>query len=189
MNAQLFKGELVRLVAEDLDVMAKAISHWALDSEYSRLFASDPCRLWSKNQTGEWLEKELGTEKPDLYIFMIRAMADDRLIGVISLDGIQYAQGDAFASIGVGERDFWGKGYGTDAMRLLLRFAFTELNLRRVTLDVFEYNGRAVHSYEKAGFLVEGRMRAMLKRAGKRWDMLFMGILREEWQRQFGEET
>ncbi len=64
-----------------------------------------------------------------------------------------------------------------------LRFAFTELNLRRVTLDVFEYNPRAMRSYEKAGFVVEGRMRGMLKREGKRWDLVFMGILRDEWER------
>ncbi len=66
-------------------------------------------------------------------------------------------------------------------MNLVLRFAFTEINLHRVTLTVFEYNPRAVRSYEKAGFRHEGRIRGALLRDGKRWDMFFMGILRDEW--------
>jgi RimJ/RimL family protein N-acetyltransferase len=56
-----------------------------------------------------------------------------------------------------------------------------ELNLHRVTLDVFEYNPRAIRSYEKAGFRHEGRQRQALVRNGKRWDLLEMGILCEEW--------
>jgi RimJ/RimL family protein N-acetyltransferase len=66
-------------------------------------------------------------------------------------------------------------------MNVLLRFAFTEVNLRRVTLSVFEYNPRAIRSYEKAGFRHEGRVRKALNKEGRRWDVLFMGILRDEW--------
>jgi RimJ/RimL family protein N-acetyltransferase len=66
-------------------------------------------------------------------------------------------------------------------MNVLLRFAFTEANLRRVTLTVFEYNPRAIRSYEKAGFHHEGQMRKVLNKEGRRWDMLYMGILREQW--------
>jgi RimJ/RimL family protein N-acetyltransferase len=66
--------------------------------------------------------------------------------------------------------------------QIILRFAFTELNLRRVTLTVFEYNPRAIRSYEKAGFHHEGRLRGVLLRDGKRWDMLYMGILAEDWK-------
>jgi RimJ/RimL family protein N-acetyltransferase len=87
----------------------------------------------------------------------------------------------AFVGIGIGERAYWGKGYGTDAMKVALRFAFTEINLERVTLNVFEYNPRAIRSYEKAGFKHEGRMRGALLKDGRRWDMIYMGILREEW--------
>jgi RimJ/RimL family protein N-acetyltransferase len=76
----------------------------------------------------------------------------------------------------------WGKGYGTDAMRVVLRYAFTELNLHRVSLDVFSYNPRAIRSYEKAGFKYEGCMRSRVQRDGKRWNMVFMGIMKEEWE-------
>jgi RimJ/RimL family protein N-acetyltransferase len=69
-------------------------------------------------------------------------------------------------------------------MKIILRYAFTELNLQRVSLNVFEYNPRGVRSYEKAGFSHEGRERGLLLREGKRWDVIFMGILREEWLKQ-----
>ncbi len=68
-------------------------------------------------------------------------------------------------------------------MRALLRFAFTEVNLHRVSLAVFGYNPRALRSYEKVGFTVEGRVRQYLHRDGQWWDMVFMGILKDEWER------
>ncbi len=85
--------------------------------------------------------------------------------------------------ISIGEKEYWGKGYGTDAMRVVLRYAFTELNLHRVSLTVFEYNPRAIRSYEKAGFTLEGREREAVFRSGKRTDMIYMGVLREDWER------
>ncbi len=88
---------------------------------------------------------------------------------------------------GLATAQSWGKGYGTDAMRVILRYGFTELNLKRITLGVFGYNARAIRSYEKAGFTVEGRMRKALYRDGSRADIVFMGILRDEWQALNGE--
>ena len=88
--------------------------------------------------------------------FAIRTLSDDRLIGDIGVWIESWAHGEAWVGIGLGERDYWGNGYGTDAMRLMLRFAFDELNLQRVSLGVYAYNPRAIRSYEKAGFRREG---------------------------------
>ncbi|MGQ0601025.1 MAG: GNAT family N-acetyltransferase, partial [Anaerolineales bacterium] len=63
-------------------------------------------------------------------------------------------------------------------------YGFTELNLHRVSLGVFSYNGRAVRSYEKAGFRIEGRSRQAVSRDGQRFDDVWMGILREEWEQR-----
>ena len=82
----------------------------------------------------------------------------------------------------MGEPEFWGKGYGSDAMNVILRFGFRQLNLNRVNLNVFEYNPRAIRSYEKVGFQIEGRERQWIAREGKRWDIIYMGILRREWE-------
>jgi RimJ/RimL family protein N-acetyltransferase len=88
--------------------------------------------------------------------------------------------------ISVGDREYWGKGYGTDAVRLILQYGFIELNLRRISLGLHAYNERALKSYEKAGFKMEGRMRGEGWRDGVHYDSLWMGILREEWLAQQG---
>ena len=178
----LLKGKLIRLTAESPQTLAEPYSRWAGDSEYWRLLTSDVPRLYSIQARQKRMEAALEKdEAPDNFFFNIRTLADDRLVGAIELDGIRWAHGEAFVGISIADREYWGKGYGTDAMRVILRYAFLELNLRRVSLDTFEYNPRAVRSYEKAGFKHEGRMRFYLKREGRRWDMLFMGILRHEW--------
>ncbi len=183
MNTSLFQGELVRLTAMNPESDAELFARWASDSEYLRLLDTTPAYPWPAKRIKEELEKLVEKEGLRDFNFTIRALADDRPIGFIELDGIEWAHGEGFVGIGIGEREAWNKGYGTDAMRVILRYAFMELNLHRVSLDVFEYNPRAIRSYEKAGFVVEGRQREFLDREGKRWDFIYMGILREEWER------
>ena len=179
----IFRGALVRLTAEDPATLASAFASWNRDSEYSRLLDSDPHHMWSAKKIKEYIEKDMEKEPPEEYFFQVRTLEQDCLIGFVGLFPI-WAHQNAWVGIGLGERAYWGKGYGTDAMRLALRFGFMELNLNRVTLNVFEYNPRAIRSYEKAGFRHEGRQRQFLHRNGKRWDVLEMGILREEWLSQ-----
>jgi RimJ/RimL family protein N-acetyltransferase len=180
----ILKGELVQLAAVDPEEVSKSFAAWNRDSEYKRLLDTDAPRLHSAKAVKEWLEKEVEKQGDTLYWFSIRAAADNQLLGEISLEVVNWAARDAFVGLGIGPRDFWGKGYGTEAMQLILQYAFAEINLRRVTLTVFEYNPRAIRSYEKAGFHPEGRQRGVITREGKRWDVLFMGILREEWRQQ-----
>ena len=129
----------------------------------------------------KWMDGGSGRVLPANYFFGIRTLDGDKLIGELALDVVDWSGRDAFIGLGIGEIEYWNKGYGTDVMNVLLRYAFAEVNLRRVTLNVFEYNPRAIRSYEKAGFRHEGRLRKVLNKEGKRWDMLYMGILREEW--------
>lgn len=178
MNMDAYKGKWVRLAVVDLENDLKTAVAWDSDSEYGRLQGSEPLRLFTVKSTQEFFEKEIS----DMFLFGIHRVDDDRLIGMLELDGVNWTSGNAWVGIGIGEREEWGKGYGTEAMQLVLRFAFRELNLKRVSLTVFGYNPRAVRSYEKAGFREEGRAREYLNRGGRRWDMLYMGILRREWE-------
>ena len=184
MKNDIFKGKLVRLATEKSQVLAAAMAKWQRDSEFHRLLDSEPTMAPSVKGTKDWIEKFIEKEDDSLIFFSIHALEDDRLIGFIGLDGIQWTHGDTFVFIALGEHAYWGKGYGTDAMQVILRYAFTELNLHRVSLDVFAYNPRAIRTYEKTGFQYEGRFRKYLNRDGERADMLFMGILREEWLRK-----
>jgi len=176
-------GELVRLGPIDPEEFSKAFAIWSRDSGFNRLLQMNATNLQSSNAIKRWVERDLEDSPVAFYPFSIRTLADDKLVGGTDIEIVNWNGRNAFVGIFIGGREDWGKGYGTDAMKVLLRYAFMELNLWRVSLGVFEYNPRAVRSYEKAGFHHEGSMRQALNREGRRWDMLFMGILREEWMK------
>ena len=177
----IYTGELVRLIALDPGEGAKAFVRWDRDSEFRRYLDSGVAYLVSAKKLEKLIEDELANGQVQLHMFGVRVLEGDVMIGDVDLYVYNWSGRDAFVGLGFGDRAYWGKGYGTDLMKLILRYAFTELNLRRVTLNVFEYNPRAIRVYEKVGFHHEGRMRQVLNKEGRRWDMLFMGILREEW--------
>ena len=179
---ELFRGELVRLTLEEPETLAKADVRWWHDSEFARMLESEAVQLTSEKRIRELLVEhrlDKGFE-PERYPFSVRALKDDRLIGFFSI-WVDLIHSEAWVGIGIGERDFWGRGYGTDMMRLCLRYAFSELGIQRVSLGLHEYNARALRSYEKSGFKLEGRTRQDGLRDGSRTDTLWMGILREEW--------
>jgi RimJ/RimL family protein N-acetyltransferase len=182
MDNKLYEGKLVRIATAEPEMMAEAFSRWGRNSEYIRLLDTDLLRNWSAKKAKEWFEGSLEKDDPLDYTFLVRTLEEDKLIGFFGL-WVNWNNGEAWVGIGMGEPEFWGKGYGTDAMRLALRYAFHELNLRRVTLGVFEYNERAQKSYEKAGFVYEGRIREEIHRNGRHWDGILMGILRAEWEK------
>ncbi len=186
----LFRGELVRITAEEPEARAKAEVHWQRDTEFHRLANGDPAGMASEKKIKEWSDKQ--TEEgfnPERFGFSVRTLAEDKLIGFFGL-WVDLIHRVAWVGIGIGERDFCGKSYGTDMMMLCLQYAFTELCVERVSLGLHEYNPRALRSYEKCGFRLEGRTRQDILREGKRTDTLWMGILREEWlQMQNGDKT
>ncbi len=180
----LLRGELVRLTAENPDEMAERFPSWYQDAGWVRFLDTDPPRLYSPKKWKEWLEKGLEKAESNEIFFGIRELAGDTLIGFIGLFNLLRQHGDTLVAIALGERKDWSQGYGTDTMRIMLRYGFTELNLRRMGLIVFEYNPRAIRSYEKAGFVREGEVRGAILRDSKRWSSFYMGILREEWLAQ-----
>ncbi|RPJ23306.1 MAG: N-acetyltransferase [Chloroflexi bacterium] len=188
MMRDLFHGELVRLTLEEPETRAKAEARWQRDTEYHRLIDGEPARLFSERKIKEWTEKQMEAGiQPERYSFSVRTLEEDRFIGFFGL-WVDLIHSEAWVGIGIGEREFWSKGYGTDMMKLCLQWAFTELCVERVSLGVHAYNPRAVRSYEKCGFRLEGRTRQDVMREGRRTDSLWMGILRGEWlQMQNGD--
>jgi len=159
----------------------KAEIRWQRDSEYNRLSSMEPSTMFSEKSLKDWFEKKMDEElEPNRYSFSVRTQDEDRFIGYFSL-WVELLQNEAWVEIGIGERDFWGRGYGTDMMKLCLQYAFTELNVNRVSLGLHSYNPRAQRSYEKAGFRYEGCTRADTHREGRYTDGIWMGILRGEW--------
>jgi RimJ/RimL family protein N-acetyltransferase len=107
--------------------------------------------------------------------------ATDRLIGCTGLHQMDFRSHHCSFGIVIGVKEEWGKGYGTEATRLMTEHAFRTLNFNRVWLHVHEFNERGIRAYEKVGYRKEGRLRQELYRDGRYWDTFVMGLLREEW--------
>lgn len=104
-----------------------------------------------------------------------------RTVGNCSFHIQDWRVRSAELGIFIGDKASWGKGYGTEVMRLLLEHGFMTLNLNRIYLRVYASNLRAIRAYEKAGFVHEGRMRQAEYRNGVFDDVLLMSVLRSEW--------
>ncbi len=114
------------------------------------------------------------------YIIVDKSTNED--VGIVSLINIDYKNRSAECIIDIGSKNSWGKGIGTSAMNLILNYAFNELNLHRIYLQVFSFNENAIKLYEKTGFIIEGRARESLYRFGKYHDIVTMGILQTEYK-------
>ena len=179
LRGDLLQGKKVRLTAVAKDDLP-AMANWWADTDFLRLYDSFPAFPKTADNLTKWLEdSEQGKTN---FLLGIRPLHDDKLLGLVGLDGIIWSNGTSSVSIVIGEQAERGKGYGWEAMTLILGFAFRELNLHRVFLTVFGYNTPAIAMYEKLGFTREGAHREHLHRDGQRFDMLLYGMLRREWE-------
>ena len=103
-------------------------------------------------------------------------------IGNLALMEIEYIHKSAVLGIMIGEKEYWNRGYGTDAINALLGFAFDTLAMNRIELRTLEINKRALACYKNCGFKVEGRRRKHWYYNGKYLDDILMGILVDEWR-------
>lgn len=179
LTHNILQGQHVRLDAitgDDIRVMQR----WHQDAGFMRLLDARPMRP----HTVEHLREEVeGMQKSDRdFTFAIRLREDDTFIGWLEIDGILWTHRVAGLGIGIGSAEHRGKGFGTEACQIGLRYAFEELNLHRITGSVFSYNTASLRMCEKLGFVREGAYREFLERGGQRYDMILLGMLRPEWQ-------
>ncbi len=174
-------GERIRLRAmtrEDLPLFVD----WLNDPEVIQgLMHYQPISIEDEER---WFEGMLQTPL-DEHPLMIEIPSETRgwePIGNCSLMKIDWRIRQAEFGIVIGAKQHWNKGYGTEALRLLLRHGFGTLNLNRVYLRVYENNPRAIRAYEKAGLQVEGRLRQGHYYQGQYVDVILMSILRSEWK-------
>ena len=175
ITPNLLRGEQVRLTAPTAADLP-AITRWWADPDFLRLYNTAPAAPRNEDQLGRRFD--FSHTSPDAFLFAIRPLNDETLLGLLEFDGIDWSNRTTFASIGIGAAEHRGRGYGADAMRVALRFAFSELNLHRVCLTVFSYNEPAIALYERLGFVREGVYREHIKRDGQHFDMLLFGLLR-----------
>jgi RimJ/RimL family protein N-acetyltransferase len=112
--------------------------------------------------------------------YAIVDIKNDKLIGNVGLVGLDHLHRTAEIGIFIGDKTYWNKGYGSEAMSLLLKYSFTHLNLRNIMLRVFAYNEKAIKCYENIGFRVIGNRRNSIQYDMKEHDLIFMDILNDE---------
>lgn len=172
-------GERVRLrhaEKEDLPHFVK----WLNDPEVIQgLLLHTPLSMAEEEDWFENMLKNPIDERP----LVIEVKEDDewRMVGNSGFHNLEWRNRNAELGIFIGDKTCWNQGYGTEVVKLLLRHGFATLNLHRIYLQVFEDNLRAIRSYEKAGFVHEGRMRQAEYHGGQFHDVLFMSVLRPEW--------
>ena len=113
--------------------------------------------------------------------FAVHLEGEDEPVGVVSLTNINETNASADLSVILGATEDRDRGTGTEAIRILLRYAFEDSGLNRVGLSVFEFNEPAIHTYEKLGFKNEGRLRQAIRRDDDFHDAILMSILAHEW--------
>ena len=178
MSKEFFTGKRIELTPIDLEKDIEIWEAWNRDSDYLRLLDDFPANQYSAPLIKDWFEKE---DSPNA-LFMIRTLKEQKPIGFIELAGHDWVARNAWVGVGIGDADFRGQGYGTEAMNLLLKFAFRGQNLHRVNLGVFAFNKRAIRCYEKSGFKYEGIEREAIYKDDQRWDCHLMGVLQSEWE-------
>lgn len=124
------------------------------------------------------------TDLKDGVVLSIVVKKGDRLIGNVSLFKIETVSRKAELGIALADLSMVGKGFGTEAVALVLDYAFRTLNLHRVWLTVHDFNFRAKNAYRALGFVEEGRHRQSYFCDGKYHDDILMGILQDEWERR-----
>jgi diamine N-acetyltransferase len=130
-----------------------------------------------------WFDEMMKTP-PEQHPLMIEVREGENWlpIGDCGFHNLDYRCRLAEVGIAIGEKAYWNKGYGTEAMRLLVEHGFGTLNLNRIFLNVYATNLGAIRSYEKVGFIHEGRLRQDMYKNGVYVDILVMSILRSEWE-------
>src|SRR5581483_953544 len=175
----MLEGKLVRLRAREPGDAERA-HRWINDWEVARfLIARYPVSLAAERA---WVEH---TPSPSFQSLPLAIHTLEGVhIGNIDLRDIQPENRTAEIGIMIGEKEYWSRGYGADAVRTLARFAFRQMNLQRVHLRTYEYNERGQRAFQKAGMTVEGRLRRHIYMDGRYWDVILMGMLREEFEAQ-----
>jgi diamine N-acetyltransferase len=176
----MISGERVRLRAIEREDIVRFVE-WLNDPEVTEgLLIRLPLSSWDETRWFENLANQPVEERP----LALEARLPGKLwthIGNAGLQQIDWSNRSAEFGIFIGEKTFWNNGYGSEATRLILKHGFETLNLNRIYLHVFESNPRAIHVYEKIGFVREGKLRQANYRNGRYGDELIMSMLRSEW--------
>lgn len=173
-------GEKVALGPRRRDLLSLYLK-WMNDFEVTRGIAA-PSRPMTLEAEEAWYQRVSANQSGDDVGFTVYERSTMRAIGNTGLHRIDHANRTAEFGIVIGEKDCWGKGYGTEVTRLMLDYGFTVLGLHHIMLRVFDFNERAIRAYTRAGFQIAGRLRQAHRIGGRTYDIVLMDCLATEFQ-------
>ena len=172
-------GDRVRLRAVERSDLPQ-FQQWLNDPEViANLSTYLPLSMTDEEQWFQGVSRSQPDEKP--LAIEVKQGRGWRLIGNCGFFNLEWANRSTEFGIFIGDKSVWDKGYGTEAVRLLVRHGFETLNLHRIYLRVYSTNPRGKRAYEKAGFVLEGTMREAVYRRGSYADVNIMSVLRSDW--------
>ena len=174
----MLSGESVRLVILERRHLDDIVKGW--NNPEMRIHLG-PYIPNSREQEEKWMDsvQERMNRRKDFY-FAIERVSDDKFLGTTALHDVDWLSHSATLGITIHESEDWSKGYGTEAVELILDYAWKHLNLRRVELMVHAFNERAVRVYEKCGFSMIGTAHRKYYIDGKYVDTHYMEVIRED---------
>lgn len=178
-NVIFLKGKKVILRPLDKATDLGSAVRWVNKGEVRRFIARN--RPISIDEEGDWFD---GLKKREGDIVLAIEIRETRqFIGVIGIHRIDFLNGTATTGTLIGEKRFWGKGYGTDAKMLLLRYAFEELGLRKICSGAIAYNKRSLAYSKKCGYVVEGVLRKHILKGGAYRDEVILAVFKSGWKK------
>jgi RimJ/RimL family protein N-acetyltransferase len=183
--SSLYEGSLVRLGPIDFEKDPPVVARWTRDPLLRAVLGgiARPLSPEAVRKMLEKIEKQM-EESKNIFHFTLRNKEDDRLVGIAKLHWIDFHNGTGVLNMGIGDAQDRRRGYGSDALNLLLGFAFGELNLHRISVWPTADNTPFNHMVEKAGFEEEARRREASFHDGSYWDVIHMGLLRSKWDKK-----
>ncbi|MFX1481167.1 MAG: GNAT family N-acetyltransferase [Promethearchaeota archaeon] len=174
----MLKGEKVILGPVKREYIDSYLK-WMNDTELTQYLKV--YRPLTKEMEEDWFNNLINRENFFIFAILISDVnKSEILIGSCSI-GVDWKNRIGVCGIIIGDKENQGKGYGTDAMELLVRYGFNTLNLHRIELETFQFNLRAFKSYKKVGFKEEGIRRKAIYVNGKYHDVYILGLLKDEW--------
>ena len=174
-------GEHVRLRAIEREDISRFV-RWINDPEVIRYTTTNT--PFSVAMEEKWFERQLDRSINLGQILAIETQVGEEWIHIGSTDLFNIEPIDHAAEFGImiGDKDFWNKGLGREATRLMLKHGFEDLNLNRIYLQVFAENLRGIKAYLAAGFVKEGILRQAMYKNGKYNDIVLMSVLHIDWK-------